>query len=129
MTAFFAGIPALHLNSAKPFNPILGETFEFIIGGIPIYMEQISHHPPISAVYAKTDTFRFYGSFNSHAELGLNTVSGANLNPLYVDFFKTKTFYQVKLPEMEISGTVFGDRKYRSCGRGFIYEKTNNIFT
>ena len=52
VASFFAGIPALHLNSAKPFNPILGETFEFKVGGIPIYMEQISHHPPISAGYA-----------------------------------------------------------------------------
>ena len=67
VTKFFTSIPALHLNNTKPFNPILGETFEFILGGIPIYMEQVSHHPPISAVYAKTDTFRFYGGFNSHA--------------------------------------------------------------
>ena len=27
----------------KPFNPILGETFQGIIGNIPIYLEQISH--------------------------------------------------------------------------------------
>ena len=42
---------------SKPFNPILGETCEGIIGGIPFYMEQISHHPPISAFYVKTDKF------------------------------------------------------------------------
>ena len=66
VTKFFTGIAPLHLNIAKPFNPILGETFEARIGGIPVYMEQISHHPPISAVYMKTDTFRFYGTFNSH---------------------------------------------------------------
>jgi hypothetical protein len=42
---------------SKPFNPILGETYQGIIGGIPIYFEQISHHPPISAFYMKTDKF------------------------------------------------------------------------
>lgn len=41
----------------KPFNPILGETFQASIGGIPIYLEQISHHPPITAFYMKTTRF------------------------------------------------------------------------
>ena len=87
----------LHLNISKPFNPILGETFEARIGGIPVYMEQISHHPPISAVYMKTDTFRFYGTFNSHVELGLNCVVGMNLNPLFVEFFNTKLTFMAKV--------------------------------
>lgn len=42
---------------SKPFNPILGETLEATIGGIPFYMEQISHHPPISYFYMKNDKF------------------------------------------------------------------------
>lgn len=29
--------PLLELRSEKPFNPILGETFQGYIGGIPIY--------------------------------------------------------------------------------------------
>jgi hypothetical protein len=34
----------------KPFNPILGETFQCRVDGCPVYAEQISHHPPIAAV-------------------------------------------------------------------------------
>jgi len=43
-------ISGLHLNISqrKPFNPILGETYEGFIGESPVYLEQISHHPPIS---------------------------------------------------------------------------------
>jgi len=33
----------------KPFNPILGETFQGSIGNYEIALEQISHHPPVSA--------------------------------------------------------------------------------
>ena len=33
----------------KPFNPILGETYQGKIGEYNIALEQISHHPPISA--------------------------------------------------------------------------------
>jgi len=39
----------------KPFNPLLGETFEMIRDdlGIKLIAEQVSHHPPISAVHAE----------------------------------------------------------------------------
>lgn len=35
----------------KPFNPLLGETWQAqqAGGGCQIFMEQLSHHPPISA--------------------------------------------------------------------------------
>lgn len=42
---------------SKPFNPILGETLQGSIGGIPFYMEQISHHPPITTFFMKNDHF------------------------------------------------------------------------
>lgn len=46
-------ISSLHLNISqkKPFNPILGETFQGYIGQSPIFLEQICHHPPISYFY------------------------------------------------------------------------------
>lgn len=44
-------------NVEKPFNPILGETFQGLLGGIPIYLEQTFHHPPISTVFMKTADF------------------------------------------------------------------------
>ena len=66
VTAFVMSTGVLHTNNRKPFNPILGETFECLIGGIPLYMEQISHHPPISYFFMETDDFKSYGSFSSY---------------------------------------------------------------
>jgi hypothetical protein len=43
----------LYLSMEKPFNPILGETFQCWINGCPAYAEQISHHPPIGALIFK----------------------------------------------------------------------------
>lgn len=51
---FLTTVNLLQMKLEKPFNPILGETFQGYIGGIPIYIEQISHHPPISAIYMET---------------------------------------------------------------------------
>ena len=38
----------MNINQQKPFNPIIGETFQGFLNGNPVYLEQISHHPPIS---------------------------------------------------------------------------------
>ncbi|CAN6442707.1 unnamed protein product [Victoria cruziana] len=42
----------------KPFNPILGETYEMTNhGGVTFIAEQISHHPPMSAGHAENSHF------------------------------------------------------------------------
>lgn len=35
----------------KPFNPLLGETFEYKTKDWKYISEQVSHHPPISAAH------------------------------------------------------------------------------
>lgn len=39
------------IEQQKPFNPILGETYQGLIAGVPITLEQVSHHPPVSALH------------------------------------------------------------------------------
>ena len=41
----------------KPFNPVLGETFEYIGNGWRLLAEQVSHHPPISALVVQSDNY------------------------------------------------------------------------
>eukprot|EP00798_Chlamydomonas_sp_ICE-L_P000467 gene467-1873_t len=42
----------------KPFNPILGETFECDAGnGAKYVAEQVSHHPPVCAAHAENEHF------------------------------------------------------------------------
>lgn len=49
----------------KPFNPLLGETYELRKNDFRFVCEQVGHHPPISAWHAtgsEGDTFVFHGS-------------------------------------------------------------------
>lgn len=46
----------------KPFNPLLGETFEYQNDDFRIVCEQVSHHPPVSAFHADSSHFKFYGA-------------------------------------------------------------------
>jgi hypothetical protein len=48
-----------HRAGSKPFNPLLGETFECIREdkGFKFIAEQVSHHPPIAACHVESDDF------------------------------------------------------------------------
>ncbi|XP_034990434.1 oxysterol-binding protein-related protein 6 isoform X3 [Zootoca vivipara] len=47
---------------SKPFNPVLGETYESIREdkGFRFFSEQVSHHPPISACHCESKNFVFW---------------------------------------------------------------------
>ncbi|KAK0195540.1 Oxysterol-binding protein-domain-containing protein [Armillaria mellea] len=52
---------------AKPFNPMLSETFEYVRFDKEYrYMsEQVSHHPPISACYSESPYWHYYGEVDA----------------------------------------------------------------
>ncbi|KAL1502225.1 hypothetical protein ABEB36_007398 [Hypothenemus hampei] len=64
IAAFAVSAYASTLSRAgnKPFNPLLGETYECIREdrGFRFIAEQVSHHPPISACYAESNNFTFW---------------------------------------------------------------------
>uniref|UniRef100_A0A8C8IF41 Oxysterol-binding protein n=1 Tax=Oncorhynchus tshawytscha TaxID=74940 RepID=A0A8C8IF41_ONCTS len=53
---------AHYRNRYKPFNPLLGETYECLREdkGFRYISEQVCHHPPISACHADSDNFSFW---------------------------------------------------------------------
>ena len=57
LTAFIVSTLSGHLERmSKPFNPLLGETYELKMDGdVPFHYvaEQVCHHPPVSAVYVR----------------------------------------------------------------------------
>lgn len=74
--AFTASV--LYFDIDKPFNPILGETFQGFIDGCPIYGEQISHHPPISSVLLIGRGYRVYANLEAKVYIHLNSGEGVN---------------------------------------------------
>lgn len=46
----------------KPFNPLMGETFEFVSAarGFRYVAEQVSHHPPISACHCESSKYTLW---------------------------------------------------------------------
>lgn len=64
-----AGLSANCHRIIKPFNPLLYETYEYnheLEDGshVKAMAQQVSHHPPITAVYAESNNFIYNGSVN-----------------------------------------------------------------
>ncbi|XP_069762954.1 oxysterol-binding protein-related protein 6-like isoform X1 [Narcine bancroftii] len=53
---------AYYRARCKPFNPVLGETYECARGdkGFRFIGEQVSHHPPVSVCHAESENFLFW---------------------------------------------------------------------
>lgn len=64
--SFAIGGLYLGTKQLKPFNPLLGETYQgHWIDGTSIEIEHISHHPPIASFYIENKDFkyRFTGNY------------------------------------------------------------------
>lgn len=78
----------------KPFNPILGETFEFKTKHWRYIAEQVSHHPPISAAHCKAKKWelwlnthlrsKFYGKSMEITPLGQQKVRFKDRDEIFV---------------------------------------------
>ena len=65
----------------KPFNPILGETFQGKIGDFNIFLEQISHHPPISSFLIESKKHPEFSSFGNLESVAFTSVNSIKAFP------------------------------------------------
>lgn len=70
----------------KPFNPILGETIQLWIDGCPMYVEQISHHPPIASYYFIGRGYTIHGMIEPKMNFGMNYIRGFSPQPNFINF-------------------------------------------
>jgi hypothetical protein len=92
IAAFLIGELFLNLGrTLKPFNPIIGETFEFFDNekNFRYYAEQVKHNPQITAYIAETPEFAYYGDT-------LNTTSFKFFKGSIELLFKNKTHIHCK---------------------------------
>ncbi|KAH7825557.1 putative oxysterol binding protein [Monocercomonoides exilis] len=97
---------------AKPFNPILGETYQATYpGGINLYMEQVTHHPPASSWLMTDDAkrFTFTGSAEYHAMFKGNSISAHQFGPQRVEY-RDGSSIEFDWPNLHMTGYIYGQR-------------------
>jgi hypothetical protein len=118
----------------KPFNPILGETFQGVIGDYEIVIEQISHHPPISAFQLWSDTLENAPTCDGYlafeASTGFSSISGYKKGEIRVKFADNdQTIVAHTFPKFEMKGLMKGDRTFDYLGGMKVSDYENNIHT
>ncbi|KAJ2453507.1 Oxysterol-binding protein 4 [Coemansia sp. RSA 2336] len=120
----------------KPFNPILGEQFvaswndgEF--GETKFVCEQVSHHPPVSAIYFENAKAGVYGSghFSQKSKFKGTTMKVVQEGRVTVRMRNTDEVFCLTLPNLNICSILTGkpflemsDTTYIRSTRGYTAE-------
>ena len=111
ISAFIIGEIFLNIGrSLKPFNPIIGETYEYFNNNLNFryYSEQVSHKPPVNAYVGETPDFILYGDtlgdtsfkiFKGGMELSFN-------NKIHILFKKSGDHYTYIPPNAIAKGLM-----------------------
>eukprot|EP00475_Leptophrys_vorax_P028174 TRINITY_DN4065_c0_g1_i1.p1 TRINITY_DN4065_c0_g1~~TRINITY_DN4065_c0_g1_i1.p1 ORF type:complete len:943 (-),score=238.86 TRINITY_DN4065_c0_g1_i1:62-2890(-) len=125
-------ISGLHrgLAQKKPFNPILGETFQcYFSDGTQISLEQTAHHPPISAfdMRAPDESYVYTGQHEYKATLGMNYATGVQDGNNEVRF-SDGGIVQFNMPTIMIKGVLWGARHIYWCKSMTFTDPRNSLY-
>jgi hypothetical protein len=93
----------------KPFNPILGETFELKKPDYTYFAEQVSHHPPISACIAESDSYKYH--MDTNTTMGISWTGVLTAKPIgyqHVILKGTGEHYLIGRPSTTVNNLIFG---------------------
>ncbi|KAK1944083.1 Oxysterol-binding protein 9 [Phytophthora citrophthora] len=129
-------VAGLHhsIGQLKPFNPILGETFQSTLNdGTDVSCEHTSHHPPISNFQFTGEKYSIAGFVLWHASMSVksNAMLNTNKGPVRVTFPDAEglpgTTIEYNLPYLQIGGLLWGDRTVDIMGNMMFEDKKNRL--
>jgi len=92
------------------FNPLLGETFEYCDEevGIKYLVEQVSHHPPISAAHAEGPGWVFWQNCSASTSFGGNSLEIDTNAKSHVFFPETRDHFFFTNPKAKVHNILLG---------------------
>ena len=131
ISAFLIGEMFLNLGrSLKPFNPIIGETYEFFDNEkkLRFYSEQVSHKPQVTAYIAETPEFAYYGdTLNSTSfKIFKGSIELIFKNKAHIHLKKTGDHYILNPPSVYIKG-LMKPPLYNDYGGTTIIQNTKEV--
>lgn len=112
LSAYLIGLGNTIGTTKKPFNPVLGETFQYIdqTYNTTYISEQVSHHPPISAFFADNEHFSIEGTFQMKIHLSVTgSVTAETIGDTIVTLKKSSQKFIVQRPISKVHNLVVGD--------------------
>ncbi|XP_073525364.1 uncharacterized protein [Phyllobates terribilis] len=108
-SSFFVSVYYALQRTWKPFNPILGETYEMTNhGGITFISEQVSHHPPMSAGHAENDHFTYDITSKVKTKFLGNSIDIYPIGRTRVTLKKDGVVLELVPPPTKVNNLIFG---------------------
>jgi oxysterol-binding protein 1 len=104
---------------SKPFNPLLGETFEFTNDSFQFLAEQVSHHPPVTAVYCRGKKYTFSTCHKMNTSFNGKMLKVTSQYRQYCHFDDCDETYELKLPVLSAHNLVIG-QMYVDIGESMV---------
>lgn len=125
------GLSGLYMlcKQMKPFNPILGETYQgYWPDGSEINCEHTSHHPPITHFHVvdANKRFTFSGYYELKGKLKGNSVIAHQYGPNNIKF-KDGSIVTFILPPFKLNGLLFGARIMEFQDNIVFTDKKNDL--
>ena len=95
----------------KPFNSMLGETYEYQEpeDGLKVIVEQVSHHPPISAFYIENAHFKCEGYLLTKTQFSLRNFLILPVGKTIFTLKSTNQKYEIQRAETTLHNYIIGD--------------------
>ncbi|KAK9766384.1 Oxysterol-binding protein 3 [Basidiobolus ranarum] len=102
----------------KPFNPLLGETYECVRPdkGFRFISEKVSHHPPIMACYAESLNFKFWQDSKINSKFWGKSMEMVPFGTVHVELMKYNEQYTYSKPSTWVRNMLAGTRYLEHTG-------------
>ncbi|KAJ2675995.1 Oxysterol-binding protein 3 [Coemansia spiralis] len=106
----------------KPFNPLLGETYEMVdpLGGYRFISEKVSHHPPVMACYADSPSYRFWQDSSGKSKFWGKSMEFIQTSNVHIELLKHKDHFTYCKPSALVRGLITGNRTVDFTGEMVI---------
>lgn len=103
---------------SKPFNPLLGETFELVTDKCRVLAEQVSHHPPVTAIYAHSTSGKYEVWTNTHSKTSFmgTSLEVTNHGMTHYRLTNQKELYTANRPSTIVHNILLGQMYVAQAG-------------
>eukprot|EP00295_Goniomonas_pacifica_P017541 CAMPEP_0175845576 /NCGR_PEP_ID=MMETSP0107_2-20121207/22300_1 /TAXON_ID=195067 ORGANISM="Goniomonas pacifica, Strain CCMP1869" /NCGR_SAMPLE_ID=MMETSP0107_2 /ASSEMBLY_ACC=CAM_ASM_000203 /LENGTH=459 /DNA_ID=CAMNT_0017160147 /DNA_START=42 /DNA_END=1421 /DNA_ORIENTATION=+ len=126
---YLAGVHCSTGEWFKPLNPVLGETYQACLDdGTSIFMEQTSHHPPVTSwqVFGPQREFSFYGHVQYAASFGYNKLRVTHSGRRVLEFADGGKICFTN-PSDVFSNVFWGEPRHETLGTVTLSDEANGL--
>ncbi|KAI8325109.1 Oxysterol-binding protein [Martensiomyces pterosporus] len=102
----------------KPFNPLLGETYEMVDPhtGFRFISEKVSHHPPVMACYADSPSYRLWQDSSGKSKFWGKSMEMIQTSNVHIELLEHGDHFTYCKPSALVRGLISGSRSVDFTG-------------